>query len=68
MADNGSNSGNSKLPDIGNMNKKTLFYQMILDGLLLQEIKEFLNNTYMGTNNLLNASRVKEGTFLLEVK
>jgi hypothetical protein len=44
MADNGINSGNDKLPVIGNMNKKTLFYQMILDGLLSQEIKEFLNN------------------------
>jgi hypothetical protein len=42
MADNGSNSGNSELIDIGNMNKKTLFYQIILDGLLFQEIKELL--------------------------
>jgi hypothetical protein len=57
MADNGSNSGNNKLIDIGNMNKKTLFYQIILDGLLFQEIKELLNNTNSGSNNLLNVSR-----------
>jgi hypothetical protein len=39
------------------MNHTTLFYQIILDGLLLQEIKGLLNNTDIGTNNLLNVSR-----------
>jgi hypothetical protein len=57
MADNCSNSGNNKLADIGNMNKKTLFYQIILNGLLFQEIKKLLNNTCIGSNNLLNVSR-----------
>jgi hypothetical protein len=39
------------------MNRKTLFYQIILDGLLFREIKEFLNNTNISANNLLNVSR-----------
>jgi hypothetical protein len=56
MANNGSSTSNSELPDIGNINKKTLFYQMILNGLLFQEIKESLNDDVMGTNNLLNVS------------
>jgi hypothetical protein len=57
MADNGSNSGNNKLTDIGNMNQNTLLYQIILDGLLFQEIKELFNNTYIGSNTSLNISR-----------
>jgi hypothetical protein len=39
------------------MNRKTLFYQIILDGLLFQEIKELLNNNNVDANNLLNVSR-----------
>jgi hypothetical protein len=42
---------------IGNMNRTTLFYKIILDGLLFQEIKEFLDQTNSSTNNLLNVSR-----------
>jgi hypothetical protein len=38
------------------MNRTTLFYQIILDGLLFQEIKEFLSNTITSANNLLDAS------------
>jgi hypothetical protein len=56
MVNIGSSISNSELPDIGNMNKKTLFYQIMLNGLLFQEIKESLNNSVMGTNNLLNIS------------
>jgi hypothetical protein len=58
MADNGSNSRNNKLTDIGNMNQqRTLFFRIILDGLLFKEIKELLNDTNIGSNNLLNVSR-----------
>jgi hypothetical protein len=49
------------------MNHTTLFYQIILDGLLFREIKGLLNNTYTSTNNLLNVSRnfqeLKKGHF-----
>jgi hypothetical protein len=57
MGNIGSNSGRKELTDIGNMNKKTLFYQIILNDFLFQEIKELLNNTNIGSNNLLIVSR-----------
>jgi hypothetical protein len=38
------------------MNRTILFYQIILDGLLFREIKEFLNITIISVNELLNAS------------
>jgi hypothetical protein len=43
--------------NISNMNDTTLFYQIIFNGLLFREIKELLNGTSIGTNNLLNVSR-----------
>jgi hypothetical protein len=43
--------------NINNMTHTTLFYEIILDGLLFREIKELLNNTYGGSNNLLSVSR-----------
>jgi hypothetical protein len=39
------------------MKHTTLFYRIILDGLLFREIKELLNNIGFGTNNLINVSR-----------
>jgi hypothetical protein len=54
------------------MNNETLFYTIMLDGLLFQEIKELLNNTHIGTNNLLNVSRnfkdLKQENFYWELK
>jgi hypothetical protein len=39
-----------------NMNHTTLFYQIVLDGLLFPEIKVLLNNTCIGLNSLLNVA------------
>jgi hypothetical protein len=62
MANNGSKIGDNELmSSIGNMNRKTLFYQIVVDGLLFQERKAFLNQTKISTNNLLNVSRNFKG-------
>jgi hypothetical protein len=59
------------------MNHKILFDEIILNDLLFQKISEYLNNTNMSENNILNIlimnvlkkiSRVEEGSFLLEVE
>jgi hypothetical protein len=43
------------------MNRKTLFYQIILDGLLFWETKELLNKNRADANNLLNVSSTFKG-------
>jgi hypothetical protein len=40
-----------------NSDLTTLFYQIILNDDIFQQLKELLNNTCNGTNNLLNVSR-----------
>jgi len=55
MAHNDSNIDKSELMNsIGNMNHKILFDEIILNDLLFQKISEYLNNTNMSENNILN--------------
>jgi hypothetical protein len=46
----------SATTNINNMNHMTLFYEIILNNDIFQQVKEFLNDSRIGSNNLLNVS------------
>jgi hypothetical protein len=49
--------GSSKETTVSNNRRLSLFYEVILNDLLFKELKDFLNETIIGTNCLLNVSR-----------
>jgi hypothetical protein len=51
-----SRQGRSEVTNIFKINRKNSFHQIILNNDIFQHLKELLNDTYSGTNNLLNAS------------
>jgi hypothetical protein len=60
-------TNNVDLTNMNNINHTTLFYEIILNDDIFQQIKELLNNTLIGTNTLLNVSMdfhvLKEANF-----
>jgi hypothetical protein len=65
MGNNNSNYGNDEKIKINNTQNTaidnsdhiSLFYQVITNDLIFQQLQEFLNDTNIGTNNLLNVSK-----------
>jgi hypothetical protein len=65
MGNNNSNFGNDEETNISNTANITiddrdhisLFFQVITNDLIFQQLQEFLNDTNIGTNNLLNVSK-----------
>ena len=51
-----SRQGRSELTNIVKKNRATAFHQIISNNDIFQQLKELLNDTHIGTNNLLNVS------------
>jgi hypothetical protein len=66
-----SRQGRSEVSNLVKIYRTTAFHLIISNNDIFQQLKELLNDTHSGTNNLLNVSidfqECKEGTFLLEV-